>query len=109
MKRTLAVALLTMALPVLGQAAPQNEVLVLTTSTLIPRTTNRNTKGIEIYNNGPNDIFCATGTAAVLNKARKIPAGGSWSLAISRNVQVNCIAATANQVTGAATIVTEAI
>lgn len=70
-------------------------------------------KAIEIQNLGPNPIYCTVdGTSPVVAKARRIDALGStaapaWSLDIGPGVIVKCIAATAAQSTGAATIVSE--
>jgi hypothetical protein len=97
------------AAPAQAQTPTQTtEVLVLTTATALPNLSGR--MGIEILNLGPNDIWCALGssTLAVVNKSRKVAAsGGSWSLSAGDKIKIWCIASTANQVTGAATIVTE--
>jgi hypothetical protein len=82
------------------------EWLVTTTSSCITAVSGR--KAIELQNLGPNDIFCSLTSAAVLNKSRRIDkSGGSWALDVGDTIPVCCIAATANQVTGAATIVTQ--
>lgn len=86
------------------------EKLVLTSATTVDLNT-RFRKGLEIQNLGPNAIFCAVGDSslAVVNKARKVDAsGGTWAIDLPPGIRVYCIAASANQVTGAATIVTEA-
>ena len=84
------------------------ETIVTTTSATIPGTALPGRRAIEVQNLGPNDIFCALNTTAVVNKSRKVAAsGGVWSIDITSQIGVNCIAATANQATGAATIVTE--
>lgn len=91
-----------------AQSAPRvTEVLVLASAaTEITRTEHR--KSIEILNLGPNSIFCAfTSADAVVNKSRRIASGSSWSLDLRWQQRVYCIAATADQVTGAATVVTE--
>lgn len=107
-------ALLLMAL--LGQTtgSTTTEVLVLTTATALPYSGGTATSGtvgrvgIEIFNNGPNTIYCAFSSAtAVVNKARPIAAGASWALDAMGRVGIWCIAATASQLTGAATIVSE--
>lgn len=88
------------------------EVLVLTTATAMPQTSTgpRGRSAIEIFNNGPNSIYCAfTEAAAVVNKARPIAAGTSWSIDARSHIGIWCIAATANQVTGAATVVSELV
>lgn len=81
--------------------------------TTVPTTAKVGRKAIEIQNLGPNPIFCTVdGTAPVVNKARRIDALGStvqpaWSIDAGPLIVVKCIAATAAQVTGAATIVSE--
>ena len=70
---------------------------------------------VELQNLGPNAIYCTVGpyngtTATPLATGalgRKIDAGATWSLQASGSVTLRCIAATAAQVTGAATQVTE--
>ena len=72
-------------------------------------------KAVELQNLGPNPIFCsfnsnagsADGGAVVATKARRIDSGGSWAFNFYGQY-VWCIAATADQVTGAATVSTEA-
>lgn len=87
--------------------AATTEVLVLTTATELPRLSGR--AGIEIQNNGPNAIHCAfSSAAAVVGTARSIAAsGGTWALGASSRTRIWCVAATAAQVTGAATVVSE--
>jgi hypothetical protein len=88
------------------------EVLVLTTAggTAVPATALVGRRALEIQNLGPNAIYCSTGTP-VLATARKLSAAGGvdslWALDASDNIVIKCLAATANQVTTAATIVTE--
>ena len=93
----------------LGQAATQtSEVLVLTTATELPRTQGRT--AIEIQNlHAANAIFCALtdSTKAVVNRARRIASGETWSFPANDTVRIWCISATAAQTTGAATVVTE--
>ena len=94
----------------LGQAAPTAEVLVLTTATELPAINSR--AAIEIQNLGPNPIFCALkdSAKAVVNKARRLDAVGGqnvWAFDAPAGLKVYCIASTANQVTTAATIVTQ--
>jgi hypothetical protein len=91
-----------------------NEVLVLNSAATLVTTSLLSRRGIEIQNLGPNSIFCgvvaATADAAavvVVNKARKLAAGEAWGLSLPEGRKVFCIAATADQVTTAATIVTE--
>lgn len=107
MKRVLAVVL-AVAVSVPARAATfSNEVLVLTSSTRVD-TGLTFRRGLEIQNLGPNAIYCSIDVAPVVTKARKLDAsGGTWAVDIGTHAKVYCIAATANQVTGAATIVTE--
>jgi hypothetical protein len=104
-------ALLCLAL--LSTPALAGEVLVLTTATRVDTGLNLR-KGLEIQNLGPNAIYCAfdsvaatAAAAAVVTKARKLDTGAAWAIDLPAGFKVYCIAATANQVTGAATIVTE--
>lgn len=90
------------------------EVLVLNaTQTALPATSLAGRRAIEIQNLGPNAIYCAIGPAsapptAVLLKSRQVAAsGGVWAIDLNDKIVVRCLAATADQVTGAATIVTE--
>lgn len=87
--------------------AIQAETLVLASAAVeMPRTSGRT--AIEMQNLGPNPIYCAfTQAGAVATKARRIAAGETWALDIKHTVRIWCIAGTADQVTGAATIVTE--
>jgi hypothetical protein len=81
--------------------------------TTVPATPLIQRKAIEIQNLGPNPIYCTIdGTAPVVAKARRIDALGAtaqpaWSIDAGPSIVVKCIAATAAQVTGAATIVSE--
>lgn len=99
--------LLTLLLALQAHALTTTEVLVQTTATALPVTTGPLRRFIEIQNLGPYDIFCAGSSArAVVNKARRISAGGgTWWFTAGDKVW--CVAATANQATGAATIVSE--
>ena len=90
------------------------EVLVSNAvQTALPATPLADRRAVEIQNLGPNAIYCAIGPAAtpptaVLLKSRQIAAsGGVWAVDAGPNVVVRCLAATADQVTGAATVVTE--
>lgn len=87
----------------------QVERLVLNSaSTTVPASALAGRRAIEIQNLGPNAIFCNVNGAAVVNKNRKISTDGSWAFDCSDTAcAVQCIAATGDQVTGAATIVTE--
>jgi hypothetical protein len=64
---------------------------------------------LELQNLGPNPIYCTMdGTSpVVLSNGRRILPGDSWVLAIGTGLVVKCIAATAAQVSTAATMVTE--
>lgn len=91
-------------------AAPQltREVLV-TTGAVQVTSTWEGRGGVEILNLGPNDLWCGIGASAraVLNKSRRIKTDGTWAVDLGPKLQIWCLAATANQVTGAATIVNE--
>jgi hypothetical protein len=77
--------------------------------TAVPASALANRRAIEIQNNGPNTIYCTVdGTAPLVgSNGRWIVAGAAWSLDAGPNVTIKCIASTAAQVTGAATMVTE--
>jgi len=69
---------------------------------------------LEVQNLGANAIYCTVdGSAPVVSKSRRIaplPASGaadSWTLAAGPSIIVTCIAASAAQSSGAATIVSE--
>lgn len=87
------------------------EVLVLNSAaTAVPASALSGRKAIEIQNLGPNAIYCrCDGTNPVVSKARKLDAsGGLFSIDCDDTAcACKCIAATADQVTTAATIVTE--
>lgn len=85
------------------------EVLVSNAvATAMPTTPLAGRKAVELQNLGPNAIHCTVdGTAPVATKARRVDAGGTWSLDAGDKIAIRCIASTAAQVTGAATIVTE--
>lgn len=103
MKRILQLGILFLATSAL--AVPVQERLVLASAaTAIVR--NGSSWSFSIQNNGPNAIWCGLGasTNAVLNKSLKIPAsGGFWAATVAPGVKIYCIAASADQVTGAAT------
>jgi hypothetical protein len=85
--------------------AGTSEVLVLTTVTALPQASLYR-RGLLIENRGPNPIWCALSSAAtVVNKAHKIAAGERF--AFNAPDKWWCIAETASQVTGAATVVSE--
>lgn len=82
------------------------EWLVTTTSSCVTSLSGR--KAIELQNLGPNAIYCSLTSAAVVTKTRRLDAsGGTWALDIGETIPVCCVAATANQVTGAATVVNQ--
>lgn len=95
-----------------GAAPTQTQEVLVTSSAAVavPTTNLTQRKAIEILNLGPNPIWCALGNSAdaVVNKSRRIDAlGGTWALDADEYKKLFCIAATANQSTGAATVVTE--
>jgi len=88
-----------------------SEVLVQSSApTLMVR--NPQSAGFEFYNHGPNAIWCAIGGdggTALSGKSRKIASEGTWSAAQNGTVPVWCVADTAGQDSGAATVMTESI
>jgi hypothetical protein len=98
-----------------GTTTQQSECLVGTSSGTCPATNASGTgaaplsgrRAIELLNLGPNPIYCKTDGAAVVSLARRILPGDPWSLDVTDAVNIRCIAATAAQVTTAATIITE--
>lgn len=86
--------------------AKTREVLATTTAALVTR--DANSKGFELLNLGPNNLWAALGAVAdcVVNKCRKIAPGDFWACGDSSGtLYIKC--ETADQVTGAATILTE--
>ncbi len=78
--------------------------------TIVPTTAFALRKAMELQNLGPNSIFCTVDGQAPLSTGalgRRILSGDPWSLDAGANITVKCIAATAAQVTGACTQVTE--
>lgn len=102
--RLLAVLAVVLALP-----AWATEVLVLNSAAVqVDASKSRRRVAWEIQNLGPNAIYCETqGTAPTLLKSRKVASGESWSGPAGVG-DIYCKAASADQVTGAATIYTEA-
>lgn len=101
------------AFPVSGQASTlvQTEVCVVSSGagTMIPSTPMAGRRALEACNYGPNAIWCAPTSGAVVNKSRRINTGGDcWKLDLTDAQTINCKAATADQSTGACTVVTEA-
>lgn len=93
----------------LCQARTQ-EILLTTTATALPQLFGR--RAMLIENRGPNAIWCAFGgtSSAVVNKAHRIGPStetGNNRFPYNGTEVVYCIAETANQVTGAATVVSE--
>lgn len=88
-----------------GPADP--EVLVLTTPTKLPQLCAR--KGVEVFNNGPATIWCTTAAAtyARVGRSRPIASGLGWSVDAKDTNSIWCVADGANQVAGAATILSE--
>jgi hypothetical protein len=86
-------------------AVPSSEWLVTTSSTCLTAMTGR--RSVELFNNGPNTIWCSVTVAPTINKARPIANGTSWALDLPEVLPLCCLAATANQVTTAATWVTQ--
>lgn len=86
-----------------------NEVLVLSSAATRVDTDITRRTGIELQNLGPNPIYCAlkTSTDAVTTKSRRLITGETWSIGLIAGIGVYCRATTADQVTGAGTIVTE--
>lgn len=105
MRKLIAAVLLLAASPALA-----GEVLVLASGpTRIDPSPVVGRQGLEIQNLGPNAIYCQlrTSSGLVVNKGRRIVNGETWPIAAPSTVKVYCIAATADQLTTAATIVTE--
>lgn len=94
---------LAVLLPLSAYAATR-EVLVGTTPTRIPRTAS--TTAVELYNAGPSTICCAQAPDAGVPDCRPIASGAAWSLDVSTNQPITCVAPTA-QVGDAGTRVTE--
>lgn len=106
-----------LAVPLIATAKPTNEVLVLTTATRVDTATTQGSalplgqrKGFELVNNGPNRLMCSVGSATGLTSTvgRPVDAGATWGpFPLPKGIPIYCLALTANQVTGAATVVTE--
>lgn len=99
--------LVLVSLPVL--AGQTSEVLVGTTPTALPFFPTR--RGLLIENRGPNPIWCAmSASAAVVGRSHKVDApGGAESNRFPFNAPDMwwCVAESAPQVSGAATVVSE--
>jgi hypothetical protein len=87
------------------------QVLVLNATPTRLDTASKRFRSIEIQNNGPNNIWCAIGHEApaslVLLQCRKVVPTEAWSLDLCSSLHVWALAETANQISGAATCVTE--
>lgn len=92
------------------QPGTDPEVLVGTTPTRMPQLCGRG--GVELQNLGPNPIWCVisyNSAHARVNRARRVdPNGGTFPANVKDTQPVWCVASTAAQVQGAATIVSEA-
>lgn len=86
------------------------EVLLLTAS-VVEITRDQFCDTMELQNLGPNAIWIALDDPAlcVENKCRKIAVGEAWTLTLPTGMKVYGRASTANQVTGAATIVSQTV
>lgn len=109
MRKLLAVvALVAFAAPALAADTMQAEKLVLNATAVRVDIDIAQRKAVEVQNLGPNAIYCALNTSTVtLLKARKIDTQTAWALDLPPHVPIYCKAASADQVTLAATIVTE--
>lgn len=91
-----------------NSASANGEVLVTTAVTLVPTNPLQNRRAIEIQNRGPNSIFCRVdGSPPAVNGGREIKTDASWSLDCSDVACTPICITSVNQVTGAATWVTE--
>ena len=93
-------------------ACVTTEVLVLTGSdggTLLPPSPLATRRTVEVQNLGPNPLSCVLNGVPVLTKSRRINADPTapWSADAPTSNAIRCLSATADQVTGAATIITE--
>lgn len=127
MRRLLILALVLASAAAAYAVTFQAEVLVQTTPTKMNRLAGISTAqsfGYEVQNLGPNDIYCAIGYANPqdagptvyddgglvdqVGMARDVSAsGGTWAGRVPGQAHLFCVAKTANQVSGAATILTE--
>jgi len=109
MKKIIFAVALALLLPALAQALPSNQVLVLTTATRVDTAGFGARSGVVIQNNGPNAIYCriSVTTSLAVGYGYVITSGSTWSFPLPAQIPVYCLAATANEVAGAATDVTE--
>lgn len=105
MRLSVFVAVLCLSAAVFAQST--REVLVLTTVTEVTRSSGLSSW--ELANYGPYNIWCAFSSAAtVVNKSKRIKPNGTWRGTMPSSVRIFCRAETASQVTGAATVLSEA-
>lgn len=92
-----------------ARALTKEHLTLLNTVTSITRS--NNTVGCDIQNLGPNSIWVALDDSAlcIVDKCRKIAAGGSLYITAPQEMAIYVRASTADQVTGAATIITESV
>lgn len=108
MMKMMLVALVVLS-PLMAMALPSNQVLVQTTATRVDTAGMAVRKGIIIQNNGLNSIYCrvSSPTSLAVGYGYKLDPGGVLNLLLPGHIPVYCLAATANQVAGSATDVTE--
>ena len=76
--------------------------------TVVPATGLVGRHSVEIFNNGPNKLYCTpNSTCPAVGTARPIAAAASWALDVSDATSFRCVADTASQVDGGTTFVTE--
>ena len=117
MKKIAAVLALCIALPALADSVVAGAGDAKTSEWLVTNTAGGSTltslsarRAILLANYGPNAIYCTFGPYTPLATGAlgiKIDAGATFSVAAAETVTVRCIAATAAQVTTAATQVVE--
>lgn len=89
-------------------AGATTEVLVSSSvATALPASALYQRRTVEVQNLGPNPIYVAfTSAGAVVDKARKLATGDTWTVS-GTGFTLYAIASTADQLTTAATIVSE--
>lgn len=121
MKRLVWLAVMLLSSPIaLADTGRTTEVVVLASRpTHITRRPEAH--GFELKNQGPNSIFCSLGgtptappiysadggTTVIDGKTREVESKSSWAGDVPGSVQIWCIAHSADQATGAATIITD--
>ena len=100
---------IALLLPVAASALPSNQVLVLTAATRVDTANFGYRSGVVIQNGGPNAIYCRIGstTSLAVGYGYYLAPGSVWSFPLPAQIPVYCLAATGNQVAGAATEVVE--